>query len=156
MIKIIVAMDKKRGIGIENHLPWSIPEDLKEFKRLTLGHSVLMGRKTLESIGKALPGRTNYVITHQNILPFEDVTLVHDVQSFLESKKASRDLVYVIGGASLYQIALAYADELIISEVQTVFLCDTYFPPFNSQEFCLNSEVAYAEFIQKRYVRILR
>jgi len=156
MIKIIVAMDKKRGIGIDNHLPWSIPEDLKEFKRITLGHSVLMGRKTLESIGKALPGRTNYVITQQSNLPFENVTLVHDVQSFLESKKTSRDFVFVIGGASLYQIALAYADELIISEIQTVFLCDTYFPLFNSQEFSLNSEVTYAEFIQKRYVRILR
>jgi dihydrofolate reductase len=156
MLKIIVAMDQNRGIGIHNQLPWSIKEDLREFKRLTLGHSVIMGRKTLESIGKALPGRENFVVTHQETLPFENVALVDDVLNFFESKKNSDDIVFVIGGASLYKIAIKYCEELIISEVKGEYSCDTFFPEFNEKEFVLSSQQDFLEFSQKTYKRIKR
>jgi dihydrofolate reductase len=154
MIKIIVAMDQNRGIGINNQLPWSIKEDLKEFRRLTLGHSVIMGRKTLDSIGKALPGRNNYVVTHQKYLPYENVTIIEEIDLFFEEKKNSDDVVFVIGGASLYKIAIKYCDELIISEINGQFKCDTFFPEFNKLEFELYSIVDFSEFTQKTYKRL--
>jgi len=153
MLKIIVAMDQDRGIGFNNQLPWSIKEDLKEFRRLTLGHSVIMGRKTMDSIGKALPGRQNYVVSHQSSLPYEHINIVHDINKFFSNKQFSEDLVYVIGGASLYKMALNYVDELIISEVKGTYTCDTFFPSFNEEDFTLNSVVEFSEFTQKRYGR---
>jgi len=156
MLKIIVAMDHYRGIGIKNHLPWSNKEDLKEFKRITLGHSVIMGRKTLDSIGKALPGRVNYVLSHQSSLSYENITMVHDIDSFFSMKKNSPDIVYVIGGASLYERALKYVDELIISEVEGEYSCDTFFPNFSETEFQLVSQMQYIGFIQKRYERSIQ
>lgn len=156
MLKIIVAMDQNRGIGVNNALPWSIKEDLKEFKRITLGHSVLMGRKTLDSIGKALPGRANFVITRQETLPYEGVTIVHDVLTFLKEKQKSDDLVFVIGGASLYRLALAYTDELILSEVKGQYPCDTFFPSINLDDFVLTDVVDFDQFTQKWYVRKTR
>jgi len=156
MLKIIVAMDQNRGIGIHNQLPWTIKEDLKEFRRLTLGHGVIMGRKTLDSIGKALPGRENYVVTHQKSLAYENVTIVEDVHHFLELKENSEDVVFVIGGSSLYKLAIKYCHELIISEVNGQFTCDTFFPEFNEDEFTLSSVKNFSEFTQKIYQRVSR
>ena len=144
---------ENRGIGINNALPWSIKEDLKEFKRITLGHSVLMGRKTLDSIGKALPGRTNFVMTTQASLPYENISIVHDIHAFLKEKQHSEDLVFIIGGASLYRLALDYADELIISEVKGHYPCDTFFPSFDQHDFTLADSLEFDQFTQKRYVR---
>jgi len=154
MLKLIVAMDRNNGIGINNTLPWTNKEDLKEFKRITLGHGIIMGRKTLESIGKALPGRDNYVVTHKAELPYENIILIHDVKAFFESKQCSKDVIYVIGGASLYELALDYVDEMIISEVFGEYVCDTYFPKFDPKLFRLDSEIIFESFIQKRVVRI--
>jgi len=156
MLKIIVAMDQHRGIGIENRLPWSIKEDLQEFKRITLGHGVLMGRRTLESIRRALPGRTNYVMTHQAELPYENVVLVHDIEAFLKEKQDSDDVVFVIGGASLYHLALDYVSEMIISEVKGVYACDTFFPTFDLNQFVLAESLEFEHFTQKRYMRKTR
>ncbi len=156
MLKIIVAMDPHRGIGFENRLPWSIKEDLQQFKKITFGHGVLMGRKTLESIQHALPGRTNYVMTHQAQLPFENVTVVHDVEAFLKEKRDSEDVVFVIGGASLYHLALDYVNEMIISEVKGVYVCDTFLPAFDPERFILKQTIEFEHFTQKWYVRKLR
>ena len=153
MLKIIVAMDEHRGIGLNNRLPWSIKDDLHEFKRITLGHSVLMGRKTLDSINHALPGRTNYVMTHQSELPYENVILVSDIHAFLKEKQHSDDVIFVIGGASLYKIALPYTEELIISEVKGTYPADTYFPDFDINEYELSKNVDFEQFTQKWYVR---
>lgn len=153
MLKLIVAMDECRGIGSGNKLPWTIKEDMQEFKRITTGHGVLMGRKTLESIGKALPNRHNYVVTAQDALPYENITLVHDLRAFLREKQSSDDVVYVIGGASLYRLALDYADELIISEVKGQYPCDTFFPEFDPNDYRLRSSVDFEFFTQRWYAR---
>ncbi len=155
MLKIIVAMDDQYGIGIQNKLPWMIKEDLKEFKRITLGHSVFMGRKTLDSIGKALSGRINYVLTSQTELPYDAIILIHDPFEFLKSKQYSEDLVFVIGGASLYQLALDYVDELIISKVKGSYHCDAFFPSFEHKNFTKKSEIEFEEFTQIKYARRL-
>lgn len=153
MLKIIVAMDSHHGIGIDNRLPWSIKEDLKQFRKLTLGHGVLMGRKTLDSIGHALPDRTNYVVSRQKNLPYENIVLVQDIQAFLSQKQSSSDTVYVIGGASLYALAMDYVNELIISEVKGVYACDTFFTSFDPDRFDLIETIEFDQFTRKRYVR---
>lgn len=154
MLTIVVAMDEGRGIGLNNRLPWTIKGDLKEFRRITMGHGVLMGRKTLDSIGKPLDGRTNYVVTRQDKLPYDAIRLVHDLPAFLEEKQTSDEIVFVIGGASLYQAALPYTDELIISRVSGTHDCDTYFPPYDEADFKLMTSVDFGSFIQERYTRI--
>jgi dihydrofolate reductase len=148
MLKIIVAMDEHRGIGINNQLPWSIREDLREFKRITLGHGILMGRKTLDSIKHALPQRTNYVMTHQSALPYENVLIVSDIHAFLKEKQNSEDVVFVIGGASLYKIALPFVTELIISEVKGTYPVDTYFPEFDPNDFTVVQSIDFEAFTQ--------
>lgn len=153
MLKIIVAMDQHRGIGFENRMPWSIKEELKQFRKITLGHGVLMGRKTLESMQHALPGRTNYVMTHQAQLPFENVIVVPDIEAFLKEKQDSDDVVFVIGGASLYHLALDYVSEMIISEVKGVYACDTFFPSFDPERFILKQSIEFEHFTQKWYER---
>lgn len=154
MLTIIVATDEGRGIGLNNRLPWTLKADLKEFRKITMGHGVLMGRKTLDSIGKALDGRTNYVVTHQPSLPYEKVVLVHDLIAFLKEKQASSDVVYVIGGASLYRSALPYVNELIISRVKGIHTCDTFFPDYDEKDFVLTASVDFEGFTQVRYQRI--
>lgn len=154
MLKIIVAMDEARGIGLNNRLPWSVKGDLKEFRRITMGHGVLMGRKTLDSIGKPLDGRTNYVVSRQKQLPYDAIHLIHDLPAFLKEKQASDEIIYIIGGASLYQAALPVAEELIISRIQGTHACDTFFPAFDDNDFTLAASVDYGTFIQERYTRI--
>jgi len=156
MLKIIVAMDQHRGIGFENRMPWSIKEELKQFRKITLGHGVLMGRKTLESMQHALPGRTNYVMTHQAQLTFENVIVVPDIEAFLKEKQDSDDVVFVIGGASLYHLALDYVSEMIISEVKGVYACDTFFPSFDPERFILKQSIEFEHFTQKWYERKTR
>jgi len=126
-LAIIVAADQERGIGINNTLPWKLPEDLAHFKRLTTGHAIIMGRKTFESIGRPLPNRRNIVITRNAGWRADGVETVHSIE-------AARALVgadaqaYIIGGAQVYEQSLALADEVIITEIQAVYQCDAHFP----------------------------
>ncbi len=126
-LAIIVAADQNRGIGINNTLPWKLPEDLAHFKRLTTGHAIIMGRKTFESIGRPLPNRRNIVITRNAGWRADGVETVHSIE-------AARELVagdaraYIIGGAQVYQQALGAADEIILTEIQATYDCDAHFP----------------------------
>jgi dihydrofolate reductase len=125
-LSIIVATDKNRGIGINNQLPWHLPEDLAHFKRTTSGHPILMGRKTFDSIGRPLPKRQNIVITrnadwrHEGV---DTVTSIQDALSLVVGQTA-----FVIGGAEIYQQALAFAQQLIVTEIQQTYQCDAFFP----------------------------
>ncbi|MFZ6656214.1 dihydrofolate reductase [Undibacterium sp. TJN19] len=130
-LTIIVATDKKNGIGINNTLPWRLPEDLAHFKRTTSGHSIIMGRKTFDSIGRPLPQRRNIVITrnrqwqHDGV---ENVACLDDAQALLHDEEA-----FIIGGAEIYQQSLALADKLIVTEIQQEFDCDAFFPEIDPQ-----------------------
>jgi dihydrofolate reductase len=136
MISFIVAMDENGVIGKENHLPWRLPEDLKFFKRTTMGHVIVMGRRTFESIGKPLPGRINVVLTRNDHFRAEGCKIVHSPEDVLAMSKQYEE-IFIIGGASIFQIFLPYAERLYMTKIHHEFAGDTYFPEMNWSEWRL-------------------
>lgn len=126
----IVAIDARRVIGHQGALPWHHPEDLKFFKRTTLGHPVLMGRTTFESIGRPLPGRHNLVLS-RTMLPREGITVLRDL-SELEAACPGVERVFVIGGAQVYAELLPQCDELYLTLVAGEHEGDAFFPPYEA------------------------
>jgi dihydrofolate reductase len=120
-------MDEKRAIGRENRLPWHLPMDLKRFRAITLGHPVIMGRKTYESIGHPLPGRTNIVITRQDDFCPDGCVVVHDLQAALAECSGAEE-VFILGGAEIFREALPLADRLYLTIVHTRIDGDAFFP----------------------------
>ena len=133
-IAIIVAMASNRTIGLDNTLPWRIPEDLKHFKALTMGHHMIMGRKTFESIGKPLPGRTTVVVSRDRSLKIEGCTIAHSLPEAIAAC-AGDDATFVVGGAELYAQALPLVDTLYITEIQQDVEGDAHFPTLNRAEW---------------------
>ena len=132
-ISLIAALDRNRAIGRDNDLPWRLPDDLKRFKALTLGKPVLMGRKTAESLGRALPGRLNLVLTHRGTVPFQGMQAVASVDEAIAIAEAhGADELCVIGGGEVYALALDRADVLHLTEVDTeVEDAHAFFPSFD-------------------------
>ena len=133
-LSLIAAMAKNRVIGRNNALPWHLPEDLKYFKATTLGKPILMGRKTFDSIGKPLPGRTSVVLTRNPQWSFDGCLVVSSVDDAL-AKLADREEVLVIGGAELYQQTLPHADRLYLTEIDADFEGDAWFPEFDLSQW---------------------
>jgi dihydrofolate reductase len=130
-IILIAAVGANGVIGRDNDLPWRIREDLQHFKQLTLGHTLVMGRKTYDSIGRPLPGRRTVVVTRQPDWSADGVEVVHDVEDAL---KQTGDL-YVAGGGEIYRQALPYADRLELTEVDQSPTGDVTFPAFDRSEW---------------------
>jgi len=130
MLSLIAALDRQRAIGRDNGLPWRLPDDLNRFKALTLGKPVLMGRKTAHSLGRALPWRTNLVLTRSGQVPFAGMQAVPSVEAALDAAADSgAEELCVIGGAEVYALTLARADRLYLTHVDTaVDGADTWFP----------------------------
>ncbi len=132
MIAIVVAMAEGGVIGSRNDLPWYLPADLRHFKELTIGHTVVMGRTTFESIlarlGRPLPGRRNVVLTRDRSFRHEDVDVLHTVDEIV---RLNQD-VYVIGGAQVYGATIDAADRLYVTHVHASIQGDAYFPPIDS------------------------
>jgi dihydrofolate reductase len=142
-INIIVCMDKNGLIGNNNKLPWSLPSDLRYFKRVTEGNTVVMGRNTFESIGKRLPNRNNVIITSNGLLKdytkYRDCIVLDSVEVILEMDATSsfeKD-IFIIGGKTLYSQFLPYAENLFITEIDHEFEGDCYFPEYNKSEWDL-------------------
>ncbi len=133
-LSILVAMASNRTIGIDNRLPWRCPEDLKHFKALTMGHHMIMGRKTFDSIGKPLPGRTTVVVTRNRELNIDGCLVAHSLPEAV-SACAGDEQVFVVGGAELYAQALPLADTLYITEIQLDVDGDAHFPEFQQEEW---------------------
>ena len=132
-IALIAALDRHRAIGRGNTLPWHLPDDLKRFKALTQGHAVLMGRKTALSIGRALPGRRNLVLTHSGSAPYEGQEGVSSLGAALARVEG---LLFVIGGGEIYAQTLPLAQRLHLTRVDTVVEgADTWFPPIDSSQW---------------------
>jgi dihydrofolate reductase len=131
-IAIIVAMAKNRTIGVNNTLPWRIPEDLKHFKALTMGHHMIMGRKTFESIGKPLPGRITVVVSRDRNLKIDGCIVAHSLAEALAAC-ASDPEVFVVGGADIYAQALGLTDTLYITEIRQDVAGDAWFPEFDRE-----------------------
>jgi dihydrofolate reductase len=130
-ITFIVAMDRKRGIGVNNQLPWHLPEDLAHFKRTTTGHPIIMGRKTYESIGRPLPNRRNIVVTRNRDWQAAGVETASSPQDAC-SLVPEGEQAFIIGGAELFVQTLPLADCLIVTEIDSEYPCDTFFPEINS------------------------
>ncbi|MFZ6780560.1 dihydrofolate reductase [Undibacterium sp. Ji83W] len=128
-LSIIVATDSKLGIGVDNKLPWRLPEDLAHFKRTTSGHAIIMGRKTFESIGRPLPNRRNIVVTRNHEWQHAGVEAVASLDAARDL--LNEELAFIIGGAEIYQQSMDLANELIVTEIQQEFACDTFFPMIN-------------------------
>lgn len=132
-LSLIVAMGKNREIGKDKRLLWHMPEDLKHFKKVTMGHCVIMGRKTWESIGRPLPGRKNIVVTRNNDYKTEGAAVVNSLEEALELCKEDNQ-PFVIGGGELYAQAMTRARFMYITEVDEEAPADTYFPEFGLAE----------------------
>jgi dihydrofolate reductase len=129
-IAIIVAMARNRVIGIENRLPWHLPDDLKHFKALTMGHHIIMGRLTYESIGRPLPGRSTIIVSRDADYRVPGCMTRTSLESALAACGDDTE-VFFVGGASLYAQALPYAQRLYLTEIQQDVEGDAYFPEFD-------------------------
>lgn len=132
-LTLIVAIDANNGIGIDNKLPWHLPEDLAHFKRTTSGHPIIMGRKTFDSIGRPLPNRRNIVITR-------NPDWKHDGVEAVTSIAAAKALVgnapaFIIGGGQIFSDTLAEADRLIVTKIEKTFDCDAFFPAIDAAQW---------------------
>lgn len=130
MISLIVAMDNNCLIGKENDLPWRLPADLQYFKQTTTGHTIVMGRKTFESIGKPLPNRNNVILTGNKDYHHEGVKVIHSVDELVSLEGESE--LFVIGGATVYEQTMHVATRLYVTHIDEVFEGDTYFPKIDS------------------------
>ncbi|MBQ8292786.1 MAG: dihydrofolate reductase [Bacilli bacterium] len=153
MISIIVAIGKNGLIGKGNDLPWHYPEDLKYFKKTTLGKPVFMGYNTYLSIynrlGKALPNRSNYVLTYEDTLPGEGI-VIKDLVEFVNNHEEE---VFCIGGKMIYGMVLPYADRLYITRVNKDYEGDVFFPEYDESLFELVSSVESGDLVFEVYER---
>ena len=133
-ISLVAALARNGVIGIENRLPWKLSDDLKYFKALTLGHHILMGRKTYESIGRPLPGRTTVIITRGGSPAPDGCVVAHSISDAIAACKDDEEIFFV-GGADLYRQALSLADRLYLTEIQAEVEGDAWFPEFNRAQW---------------------
>ena len=142
MLSIIVAKSRNNAIGKDNQLLWKIPDDLKRFKALTTGHTIIMGRKTFESLGRVLPNRFHIVLTRDENYKIEDenvkiVNNITEINSLIQDEKEN----FVIGGAQIYASLISQCQKLYITQIDKDFVGDSYFPKINETEWNLVERV---------------
>ena len=136
IVSIIVAMDRRGGIGKDNRLPWRLSSDLKRFKELTMGHHVILGRKTFESIGRPLPGRKMIVLTRNPQYKPEGCIVAGSVDEALEiAGSAGETEAFVCGGSEIYRSALPLADRIYLTAIDAEVQADTFFPNFDRSDW---------------------
>lgn len=138
-LSLIVAHAKNNVIGINNTLPWHLPEDLKRFRALTMGHHIIMGRKTYESLGRLLPGRTTVIVTRNKHYQAEGALIAHSLQAALLLADSDAE-PFLIGGAELYKEGLKHATKLYVTEVQAEFAGDAFFETIDSNVWQLSEK----------------
>ncbi|HEU0177223.1 MAG TPA: dihydrofolate reductase [Blastocatellia bacterium] len=136
IVSIIAAMDKKRGIGVDNKLPWRLSADLKRFRDLTMGHHIIVGRKTFESIGKPLPGRRMIVVTRDSAYKAEGCDVAYSVEDATRlARERGESEAFICGGAEIYAQSIAIVDRMYITFVDAEVRADTFFPEFEELEW---------------------
>ena len=153
MIAIIVGMTKQGVIGKDNSLPWHIPEDLKNFKRLTNNNVVIMGRKTYDSLPakfKPLPNRQNVVVS-RSMQKIAGIDVCNSIEDALETAKSYQKDIFIIGGSTIYKQFLDLADTMLISYIKQNYEGDTYFPSFDNQQWKLTNEEEFDDFTLTTY-----
>ncbi len=142
IISLIAAMDNKRGIGAKNGLPWmgKVPADMKRFRMLTTDHTIIMGRKTYESLGRPLPNRRNIVLSRSDFNA-DGVEVFSSLNDALEAVGGDKHTeVFIIGGAQIFDETLAAADRLYLTLIEGEFDCDTFFPDYKESGFVIKEE----------------
>lgn len=150
MLSIIVATARDHAIGYQNQLLWHMPADLKFFKETTQGHTVIMGRKTFDSVGKPLPRRRNIIVTRQDDFKVEGAEIVHSLQEALKLCEPEEEH-FIVGGAQIYAEALAYTDRIYLTVIDGIFNADTYFPSIDPQAWELLSSEPHPADAQNPY-----
>lgn len=142
-LSLIVAMAKNRVIGVDGKIPWHLPNELQLFKRLTMGHHIVMGRKTYESINRLLPGRTTVIVTRQKGYAVPGAIVVHSLDEAITACGNDPE-IFVIGGADIFNLAMPIADRLYLTIVDTEPAGDTWMPPVNAGEWRQTVTESYA------------
>ena len=139
MLSIIVAVANNNIIGGDNKLLWHISDDLKRFKSITTGHTIVMGRKTFESFPKPLPNRHHVVLTRDKNykIDSEQVTVVNDIETVMKTYENSGSEIFIIGGGEIYNLFLPYCNKLYLTKVNGEFEGDTHFPEINYDEWTI-------------------
>lgn len=136
IVSIIAAMDDEGCIGRNNQLPWRLSADLQRFKALTMGHHLIMGRKTYELIGRPLPGRQSIVITRQNSYPAPGCQISASLKAAIQiAEIAGEDEAFVIGGSQIFHQALPVAERMYLTLIHSQYGCDVYFPAYDPDEW---------------------
>lgn len=138
-ITFIVAATENNVIGKGNKMPWHLPNDLKYFKKNTLEHSVVMGRKTFESLGKPLPDRRNIILTRDMTAKSDDIDIANSFQEVLNYCRDERE-IFIIGGGEIFKQTLPFADKILLTRLHTTIDGDAYFPELPENEWTLESE----------------
>jgi dihydrofolate reductase len=153
---LIAAVDKNYGIGYQGQLLWHLPADMAFFRKMTMGHTIVMGRKTYDSIGKPLKDRENIVLTTQT-LQIPGVTVIHDLKELVKEQKE----IMIIGGAQIYELCLPFANRILLTEVDANLQADTFFPKIDKKQFQCIQEDRYAadekniyDMVFKEYIKI--
>ncbi|HVY05046.1 MAG TPA: dihydrofolate reductase [Burkholderiales bacterium] len=137
-VSIIVAMASNRVIGANNALPWHLPADLNRFKSLTMGHHIIMGRKTFESIGRVLPGRASVVVTRNPAWKVDGAITASSLRDAIAKAKGD-DEIFVIGGEQIFREALPLADRIYLTQIERDFAGDVHFPPLAQETWSQKS-----------------
>jgi len=136
IISFLVAMDEKRGIGKAGGLPWRLSSDMKRFRELTMGHHIIVGRKTFESIGKPLPGRQMIIVTRNESIAFEGCFIAHSVEDAISLAQARGESeLFICGGAEIYAQSFGVADRMYLTLVHADCDADTFFPEWDGDEW---------------------
>ncbi|MCC9136286.1 dihydrofolate reductase [Pontibacter silvestris] len=151
MIAIVVAAAENNTIGKNNEMPWHLPADLRHFKEITMGHPILMGRKTFESIGKLLPGRTSIIITTQKDYKAEGCIITHTLEEAIERAKELDEQICIIGGAKVYKQVLPLVDVIHLTRVHQTFEGDAFFPELDMDEWQAVSELHHEPDEKNKY-----
>lgn len=151
---IVAAVGRNGVIGVDGHLPWKIPEDMARFKRVTMGHALVMGRETFESIGRPLPGRVNIVLTRRPGWSHEGTTTAGSLDEALERVSSLGVDAFIAGGAAVYRLALPVADRLEITEVDAEPEGDTWFPAVDWSRWRETSRESHPGFSFVTYDRV--
>ncbi len=146
ILSIIAALDDQGGIGFENKIPWHLPADLGRFKKLTMGHHLILGRKTYQSIGKSLPGREMIVLSRNPEYKLAGSQIVSSLQEALQiTRDVGESEAFVIGGAEIYRIALPLVEKMYLTRVHTTSQADVFFPEFDPDNWLRICEQSFPE-----------
>jgi len=151
-LSIIVAVSENHVIGLHNQLPWHLPADLAYFRRLTTGHTILMGRKTYESIGRPLPKRENVVITRDTSFQPDGVVVLHSLEAAIDHVRGRQEEVFIIGGDTIYRQSLSWVNRIYYTRVHVVLDEGTaFFPVLHPEEWRLLSSEYHLRDEQNQY-----